>query len=218
MKKWIAILLTLTMVLGLFAACGSTTQPAASTAVSDPEPAEASAVVEAPPAPAAEPIEETSAEDVPLEPIVEEPAEIVHLIEFPIDESFTITVSESTTPSLTGSSLIGDDGSELGWAKWLHARTGADIQVDLYSFLDATDKQNLMIASGDYTDILVGSLNYSGGVDGAVEEEVLTNIAEYAEYMPDYMNTLFQNINNVARGIFYGLQSDRFLRHQRCQR
>ena len=49
MKKWIAILLTLTMVLGLFAACGSTTQPAASTAVSDPEPAEASAVVEAPP-------------------------------------------------------------------------------------------------------------------------------------------------------------------------
>lgn len=198
MKKWIAILLTLTMVLGLFAACGSTTQPAASTAVSDPEPAEASAVVEAPPAPTAEPIEETSAEDVPLEPIVEEPAEIVHLIEFPIDESFTITVSESTTPSLTGSSLIGDDGSELGWAKWLHARTGADIQVDLYSFLDATDKQNLMIASGDYTDILVGSLNYSGGVDGAVEEEVLTNIAEYAEYMPDYMNTLFQNINNVA--------------------
>lgn len=51
MKKWIAILLTLTMVLGLFAACGSTTQPAASTAVSDPEPAEASAVVEPPPRP-----------------------------------------------------------------------------------------------------------------------------------------------------------------------
>ena len=202
MKKWLSMLLALTLILGLFAACGgSSSEPASS--VPAEEPVSASEIEEAP---AEEPVElpeevepesageteEASAEEEPEVP------EIEHLVEFPIDHEFVITVSESTTPSLTGSALIGDDGSELGWAIWLQDRTGADIQVDLYSFLDATDKQNLMIASGDYTDILVGSLNYSGGVDGAVEEDILTDIAAYAEYMPDYMNTLFQNIDTVA--------------------
>ena len=206
MKKWIATLLALTMILGLFAACGSTSEaPASGSApaeVSAPEEApeaenapeaEASAV-EAPQEEPAEAEEVSAAEEASVEasPVIE------HLVEFPIDKEFTVTVSESTTPSLTGSALIGDDGSELGWAKWLEARTGADIQVDLYSFLDATDKQNLMIASGDYTDVLVGMLNYAGGVDGAVEEDVLTDIAQYADYMPDYMNTLFGDVNNVA--------------------
>ncbi|MBQ9268984.1 MAG: extracellular solute-binding protein [Oscillospiraceae bacterium] len=199
MKKRIAILLSMCLILGLFAACGGTA-PAAEASASALAPQEEAAAAGAPaeetePEPAAE----AETEEISAEEIAEETEpEIVHLVEFPIEESFSISVSESTTPSLTGSALIGDDGSELGWAKWLQERTGADIEVDLYSFLDATDKQNLMIASGDYTDILVGQLNYAGGVDGAVEEDVLTDIAEYAEYMPDYMNTLFQDVNNVA--------------------
>ncbi len=207
MKKRLSVLLALAMILSLFAACGNGSQTTTSTPVSASTPSEAPAEETST---ATEPITEISAEEVLDEPSVEEPAEIAHLVEFPIDEPFTITVSESTTPSLTGSSLVGDDGSQLGWAKWLSERTGTDIQVDLYSFLDATDKQNLMIASGDYTDILVGSLNYSGGVDGAVEEEVLTNIAEYAEYMPDYMNTLFQNIDNVAAAYSSGFNLTAF--------
>lgn len=195
MKKHLSILLALVLVLGLFAGCGGTTasepdtSPSSSVAASVQEsPAEQPAEPDA----AAEPEEDSLAEAAPEEP------EIVHLVEFPLEEPFSISVSMSTTPSLTGSSLIGDDGSVLGWAQWLENRTGADITVDLYSFLDSSDKQNLMIASGDYTDVIMGSLSYSGGVDGAVEEEVLTNIAEYAEYMPDYMNVLFEDINNVA--------------------
>ncbi len=199
MKKHIAMLLALALVLGLFAACGSQSAPqSAASAVESAEAAESAPAEQAAPAPAAEEPAEAAAASAEEASVMEEPVEIEHLIEFPIEEPFTVTVSESTTPSLTGSALIGDDGSELGWAKWLQERTGADIQVDLYSFLDATDKQNLMIASGDYTDILVGMFNYSGGVDGAVEEDILTDISQYAEYMPDYMNTLFQDVNNVA--------------------
>ncbi len=202
MKKnvW-AILLVLSLLLGLFAACGgsaSTAEEAPSTpvSVSEAEPAADETPTEAPAsAPETSVAEEISTVE---EEIAEIPKEVVHLIDFPIEEEFSISVSMSTTPSLTGSALIGDDGAELGWAKWLRERTGADIQVDLYSFLDSNDKQNLMIASGDYTDVIVGSLNYSGGVDGAVEEDILTNIAEYAEYMPDYMNVLFEDINDVA--------------------
>ena len=199
MKKHIAMLLALALVLGLFAACGSQSAPqSAPSAAESAEAAESAPAEQAAPAPAAEEPAEADAASAEEASVMEEPVEIEHLIDFPIEEPFTVTVSESTTPSLTGSALIGDDGSELGWAKWLQERTGADIQVDLYSFLDATDKQNLMIASGDYTDILVGMFNYSGGVDGAVEEDILTDISQYAEYMPDYMNTLFQDVNNVA--------------------
>ena len=199
MKKSIAILLSMCLIFGLFTACGGTA-PAAEASASAPAPQEEAASAGTPAEEAQpEPAAEAEPQEISAQEIAEETEpEIVHLVEFPIEESFSISVSESTTPSLTGSALIGDDGSELGWAKWLQERTGADIEVDLYSFLDATDKQNLMIASGDYTDILVGQLNYAGGVDGAVEEDVLTDIAEYAEYMPDYMNTLFQNVNNVA--------------------
>lgn len=197
-KKRIALLLVAAMMLMMFSACGGSEAPAESAAST---PAEESVASEAAPqeAPAEEVAVPEDASILEEASVVEEaPAEIVHLVDFPLEEEFAVSVSMSTTPSLTGSSLIADDGSELGWAKWLQERTGADIEVDLYSFLDATDKQNLMIASGDYTDVIVGSLNYSGGVDGAVEEEVLTNIAEYAEYMPDYMNTLFEDINDVA--------------------
>lgn len=190
-KKHLAVLLVLTMLVTLFSACGGNEPAQASGAVSVSAPESILPETTAP-----ETVEEGS--EVSLAEEETAPPEIVHLVDFPLEEAFPISVSMSTTPSLTGSALVSDDGSELGWAKWLEERTGADITVDLYSFLDSTDKQNLMIASGDYTDIIVGSLSYSGGVDGAVEEEVLTNIAEYAEYMPDYMNTLFQDVNNVA--------------------
>lgn len=194
-KKLLAMLLCLVMVLGLFSACGQSqaSEAPASEAAAESVAQEPAPVDEAPEAPAVEisTVEEAS--------VVEEaPPEIEHLINFPLEEPFEVSVSMSTTPSLTGSSLIADDGSELGWAKWLQERTGADIQVDLYSFLDSNDKLNLMIASGDYADIIVGMFNYSGGIDGAVEEEVLTNIAEYPEYIPDYLNVLFEDINDVA--------------------
>ena len=194
-KKLLAMLLCLVMVLSLFSACGQSqvSEAPASEAAAESVAAEPAPVEEAPeePAPEVSTVEESS--------VVEEaPVEIEHLIDFPLEEDFEVSVSMSTTPSLTGSALIADDGSELGWAKWLQERTGADIQVDLYSFLDSNDKLNLMIASGDYTDIIVGMFNYSGGIDGAVEEEVLTNIAEYPEYIPDYLNVLFEDINDVA--------------------
>ena len=194
-KKLLAMLLCLVMVLSLFSACGQSqaSEAPASEAVEESVAAEPAPMEEAP----EEPTPEVSTVEEPS--VVEEvPVEIEYLIDFPLEEDFEVSVSMSTTPSLTGSSLIADDGSELGWAKWLQERTGADIQVDLYSFLDSNDKLNLMIASGDYTDIIVGMFNYSGGIDGAVEEEVLTNIAEYPEYIPDYLNVLFEDINDVA--------------------
>jgi putative aldouronate transport system substrate-binding protein len=198
-RKVMTLTLAAAMLLGMLSGCGSGQTAAEAESSSTAEAVqveEASSEVEAaaPEVPEAQSVEEP--EEVSAEEATE--PEIVHLVDFPIEEDFNISVSMSTTPSLTGSALIADDGSELGWAKWLEERTGAKISVDLYSFLDSSDKQNLMIASGDYTDIIVGSLNYSGGVDGAVEEDVLTDISEYAEYMPDYMNTLFQNVDNVA--------------------
>lgn len=186
-KKLFALCLALVMILGLLAGCGGNPSDASTDAPATEAPAEA------PPAPP----EETPA-DAPED---EEPSpkEIVHLIDFPIDHDFEITVSMSTTPTLTNSGILGSNpGDDLGWPQWLSERTGATITVDLYSFLDENMKQSLMIATGDFTDLIMGSLQYSGGIDVAVEDEVLTDIYQYAEYMPDYLNVLFENPNNVA--------------------
>lgn len=183
-KKLFALCLALTLILGILAGCGS--------APEEPSAAPEEAPTETPAAPEEAP---------PEEPSEEEPAsdEIVHLIDFPIDHDFEVTVSMSTTPSLTNSGILGPTpGDDLGWVHWLSERTGAEITVDLYSFLDENTKQSLMIATGDFTDIIMGSLQYSGGVDTAVNDEVLTDISQYAEYMPDYMNVLFKNPDNVA--------------------
>ena len=206
-----ALLLTGTLLTAALAGCGGGKSTPEASASAPAEGQSVSSVESMASVPAAQPEPET--ESTQEESLAEQPAEIQHLVEFPLEEPFSISISMSTTPSLTGSGLIQDAGQDLGWAKWLHNRTGADIQVDLYSFFDSADKQNLMIASGDYTDVIVGSLSYSGGVDGAVEEGVLTDISEYAAYMPDYMNALYSNVNYVQLGYstdfhltaFYGL-------------
>ena len=47
-----------------------------------------------------------------------------------------------------------------------------------------------MVASGDYTDIIYSfGSNYSGSIEGAVEDEIITDLGPYLEeYAPDYMN------------------------------
>ena len=52
---------------------------------------------------------------------------------------------------------------------------------------------SLLVASGDYPDILVGQWNtaYSGGIDRAIEDGIIIPIDDYIEeYAPDYLAAL----------------------------
>ena len=142
-----------------------------------------------------------------------EPEEKEYLVTFPLEEDFEITACMSIHPLLMSSGLVSTDGTGLGWITYLEDRTGVDIQMDLYSVVDSAEKQNLMIASGDYTDVIIGNFSYPGGTDGAVEEDVLMDIYPYGEYMPDYMDALYSDVNVLAGALtseyyltaFYGI-------------
>lgn len=207
MKKMLSLVLALCLCTSLLSACGSSNTASSAQDQQTSETTSSAAPTTAPAAVSSE----TEASSESLSEDQTEPAQ--KLVQFTIDDDFTITVSMSTHPLLMSSALVDTDGTGMGWVEYLENRTGVNIEIDLYSIIDSNDKQNLMIASGDYRDIIVGSLNYPGGVDGAVEEEVLTDIFQYADYMPDYMNALYGDINNLASALssdyyltaFYGI-------------
>ena len=194
-----ALLLTGTLLTAALAGCGGGKSTPEASASAPAEGQSVSSVESMASVPAAQPEPET--ESTQEESLAEQPVEIQHLVEFPLEEPFSISISMSTTPSLTGSGLIQDAGQDLGWAKWLHNRTGADIQVDLYSFFDSADKQNLMIASGDYAD-MIGMFSYPTGMDAAVDDEIVVDLKDMIpEYSPDYYQYLIADDNKLWKSV-----------------
>lgn len=179
-KNLLALLLALVMVLGMFAGCGA--QEASIPAEAESTAAVASeATAEAP---AEEPAEEAS--------VAEEPAEEAPEALFDIygpfsEEEITLTYWKLWPPFLEGY-----DPMEASLFSTLYEAT--NVKVDLHTIgTDAASEQfNLMVASGDYLDLIEnGASNYSGGGQKAIEDEVFVDIMPYVEtYAPDYWEVL----------------------------
>lgn len=181
MKRIVCMLLALALCLGLMAGCGGTA-PASAPVSSAPEP-EAPAVEEtAEPAPAPEIAEEpetpASTEETPVE---EAPEPVVY--ELPLTEepaSFTLYTT-SAPPFL--SPYIGTDGSynTADSTMYFQEQTGVKIdyiEIDMFSY---TQNFNLMIASGDYPDLLSGLSSYSGGITKALDDDIIIDLTDYVE-------------------------------------
>lgn len=193
MKKWTSMLLALTLCLGLMAGCGSTAQaPAVSepeqTSVSEPETAPAQPVdePEEPVAPEAEASaeEQEAPEEIPAEPVV---------YELPLtDEPATFDIFTTAAPGFMAV-YLGEDGSyNTAEATRNFAEvTGITIdfiEVDMFSF---NENFNLMIASGDYPDILTGVDGYAGGYTKAYDDDVILELTDYVlNDMPAYQQRL----------------------------
>ncbi len=67
--------------------------------------------------------------------------------------------------------------------------TGVNIEFHLASPDTQTENFQLMVAGGDYDD-LIGSegANYTGGVELAIQDDVYVNILDYEEYAPHYFD------------------------------
>ncbi len=205
MKKtgtFLALLLVLTMILSMFAACGtpsaSSAEPAgeASTAsaapveeTQQPEPSEP-ASAEEPAASAEEPAEGSAVEESGTgahKTIAEVAPDIA--MELPLTtEDVTFTYFTTLNPQITG---YMSDLSENLYYQTAAELTGVNIDFVLASPDTQTENFQLMIAGGDYTDI-IGSegANYSGGVELAVQEEVYVNLLDYEEYAPHYFDLI----------------------------
>ena len=187
MKKLFALLLAFAMVLTLFAGCGSTAEE------STPAPAE-SEVVETPApeseAPAEE-IEPEAEESAPAEEAVEEGC--TNVVEYPISEDgLTLTIYWQFHNFLSNFNVTQDVIPNIPTFVAAEEATGVKLDFVLDGEQVYGEKIRLMWAAGDYCDLqCMAEMNYTAGVDAAVEEEVLLDLVPYLEEnAPDYLRIM----------------------------
>lgn len=183
MKK-LPILLTACMMIMLFCSCGDT--PGTSvTSTPEESKVETASVAQEPEItqePAAQEAKSTSA----AESVVEEvsPIEVSYpLTENPITLSFFVAA-----PS--GPPIVESTWADLQVFQDCEALTNVHIEWNESSFMNIADNFSLMVASGDYSDLINGFNNfYSGGLSAAYTNDVIIDLADYTEtYMPNYCN------------------------------
>ncbi len=189
MKKMLALLLAICLCLGLMAGCGSTSTPSAAEPASSAE-APASSVEEAPaeepaePEPAEEPAEpEEEPEEVPEEP--EEPeAPAIEPISYPLfDDLHKYTIWLGTAPDLND---VVKNMDEFVIFRELEKITNVGWDSTMVSFMAESEQFQLMVAGGDYTDVICKAIdNYTGTVDQAIEEDFLIDLTPYIDMMPE---------------------------------
>lgn len=211
MKKLLAMILSLVLTVSLFSGCGDN---AASAPGSDAAPAQsAPAVTETETKPtAAEPGSglDSAQEEVPVE-------QAEHNVNFPnFDEAqldysneYTLPLSEDgaeLTMLTTAVNLMGDLGNlginnynDFEYMQELEARTGVHVETTEVNFFTASEQYNVMLASGDYPDLLknVGAY-YSTGLSGALSDEIIMDLTDdLAEYAPNYDYMIHSNADQT---------------------
>ncbi len=184
--KLVSLLLALAMLLSMFAACGGTEASVAE------EPQEEAVVSEAAAeAPAEAP--EASTEEAPAAEavsLVEEPQEPEYAlvpVELPIfEEAPTYTMFNMLPFFMSG--LISDMSTDINTLRLLQEYCNVKIEVQAVSDSVVGEQFNLMCSSGDFTDIIYGTSNYSRGYDAAITDEIIIDLLDLAqEYAPNYM-------------------------------
>ena len=181
-KKYLALLLAIAICVAMFAGCGSTAASSDDNAGSAAETTANAETVdsaeEAAPAEETAPVEEaaSSEEAVPAdEAPAEEPAVT---IEYPIASGDEITLWYE-----------GDDNESTNNA-WLAGEEATGVHVSIsYASRESADEQfSLLVASGDYTDIMDNVTDrYPGGGEAAISDEVIIDLGDYLDTcLPDY--------------------------------
>ena len=194
MKKLLAMLMALAMVFGLMAGCGGG-EAAEETASAPVEEAVSEAAPEEAPA---EPAPETSAEEASL--VEEAPAEPEYqrvAVELPIfEEPPTYTMFNMLPFFMNG--LITDMATDMNTLRLLQEYCNFKLDVRAVGDSVIGEQFNLMCSSGDFTDIIYGTANYSRGYDAAIEDEIIIDLYDLAEeYAPNFM--YFLNTDKAIR-------------------
>ena len=182
MKKIFALVLVSCLTLGMLAGCGDA---AGSTSSATSESATISASeVQIPAENAVKPSEsvaeaETSAEDAAPE------VESIYPL---TDETVTLTywgpdISSSNTALPTYSNLEAYD-----FWPFVEKSTGVKLKMTIVSMASESEQLNLVLASGDYMDIMaINESQVSGGMTSLLNQDIATDIAGIVEeYMPNY--------------------------------
>lgn len=177
MKRTLALLMILAMVLGL-CACGSTT-------ASTPE----STTQESTAAPATEPDAAPEVPDTPKEISEAEEAPVAS-VSYPLEEPCTFTMTAILRNNVLA--MLGDDDFTVTSAyQGLEKGTGCSIEFNMLGEATAEEKTNIALAAGDMTDFYTNLGTYGTNQTGAVQDGILFDLAPYlAEFAPDYQALL----------------------------
>ena len=180
MKKKVSLLLVLCILAAFASGCGISTSADVDTFSASADSVESVAV---PP-----PDETISVSDEISS--VEEPApEYVYatypLTDEPVTFSIWIAYNSPAVP----------DFNEQQAVLTTRGITGVTIDYKQFAPTVASEQFNLMVASGDYTDLIHGAVTqYNGGGTKAVEDDVLIDLLEIAQtYAPNFMEILRSN-------------------------
>lgn len=176
LTKLLALLLALTLALSACGTTGSSAEPSAA--------APDSAAAAETPTPSADP---TPAEvpSVREEASIQEPEAPEVVISYPLfDTTQTYTIWLGTAPDL--SEVVNDMGQFVIFRE-LEKITNVAWDATMVSFMAEAEQFQLMVAGGDYTDVVCKAIdNYNGTVDQAIDDDFLIDLAPYIpENMPN---------------------------------
>lgn len=193
-KKFLALLLAAGMILGLLAGCGGKTEASASVpaSASDPEvsaeaPTAPEVPAEVPAAPEASAEESESALESKPEDYAYTGEWAVYPLCAPGEKTLTMWCE---FPGFLA--MVGID-SYVGCSVFNAAEEATGVHIDFteVTMMNAADQFSLMCAANDMKDIIAGTGTYYGSTAGAVEEEIVVDLSEYAEqYMGNYLTIL----------------------------
>ena len=207
-KQLLCLLLALCLLMTLCVGCGaSAVQSAADSGETAQESAASTKDTE-------DTTEETDVEtpdtqeDEPDSDIVEETVETGTYgypqvpYELPLtDEPIAYTLFTTVPAALAGTMQSAEENFVY---QELERRTGIHLDITSVSASSYTDQFMLMIAGGDWTDLLVQVYSaYTGGISAAMNEDIIVDLSEYAEYMPNY-NALIESDPNLYRDVTLG--------------
>ena len=96
-----------------------------------------------------------------------------------VDEPETLTYFFGYESSVLNYLPGGELKNHQIWSA-LEGMTGVHLELVVVDSTTATDKLNLMLASGDYTDLMNMS-SYTSGVDAAYEQEIILDLGDKLE-------------------------------------
>ena len=187
-KKLLCFLLSAALLLGILAGCGqapdsvSESDTASAESVSAaPEPSEAPAESESPASP------DSSLEGSQLDDAAE-PELQLEAVELPLFEE-TRSYTMWTMLPFFMSNLVTDMATDINNLKLLQEYCNVTLDVTAVSDSAVSEQFNLMVSSGDYTDIISdGVSHYTKGYDAAITDEIIIDLYDLAvEYAPNYM-------------------------------
>lgn len=189
MKRLITCVLTIWFLLSLLAGCANTDDGTATDTATD-TPTDAvsdlpSAGTDAIPSVESE-IEFPGADESQIE--------ISNIYSLPLAEEVQTLTFMRGAPAFMGavSVLAKDDFNDFEYMKYLESITNVHIEFDLLSFFSLDELMSIAISSGDFADLL-GSLNYSGGLLSALNDDIIIDLTDkLAEYSPNY-NTIINS-------------------------